>query len=329
MEDKNSLDLEAIADKCNLYDQQTAVNTIVQNISLLEIAYSANDLIKIYNYFLTKSKNHEVLTILVQLLDKYRDESTLSVLLDLLLLKNDENLTAAQKDKFNNVRALCAKAIANMKNTSAVTPLLYCLNNKDENYKVRLACADALGKIGDKYAVAPLIDVVKDDNEKSVYLRESAASALGMLGDIRAVDPLVSILETKQSFLGKFTFLKERVIEALGKLRVDNNDKVFHALKLSLDDESPQIRINAIEAIMDCEHPDAFMTIKSCLLDPDDEVKKNALIALYNIEGRPILDEILKSSDYPDILKVEAVSIIDEYETEDELLDKIKEELDD
>ena len=222
-----------------------------------------------------------------------------------------------EKDAFINVRAMCAKAIANLKDTSAVTPLLYCLNNKDENYKVRLACADALGRIGDRYAVAPLIEVVKD--EKSVYLRETAASALGMLGDLRAVDPLVSILEAQKGIWNKFTFLKERVIEALGKLRLDNDERVFNALKNSLLDESPQIRINAIEAIMESDNPQAVDTIKNCLVEDDnEEVKKNALIALYNMIGREILDEVANSADYPDFLKMEAVSMISEYEDEDE-----------
>ncbi len=211
---------------------------------------------------------------------------------------------------------MCAKAIANLKDTSAVTALLYCLNNKDENYKVRFACADALGKIGDKYAVAPLIDVVKDEDERSVYLRESAASALGMLGDIRAVDPLVSILETKKGILDKFTFLKERV---------------FDALKLSLMDESAQIRINAIEALMESDYEEAYDAIKGCLTDSDDEVKKNALIALYNMTGRRILDEVIKETCYSDVLKIEAVSIIEEYEIdeEDEMARRIRKELDD
>ena len=195
---------------------------------------------------------------------------------------------------------------------------MYCLNNKDENYKVRLACADALGKIGDRYAVVPLIAVVKDEDEKSVYLRESAASALGILGDMRAVEPLVSILETQKGIWDKFTFLKERVIEALGKLRLDNNERVFNALKNSLIDESPQVRINAIEAIMESENPKAVDTIKNCLVeDSDNEVKKNALIALYNLIGREILDEVANSPEYSDFLKMEAVSMISEYE-EDE-----------
>ena len=46
---------------------------------------------------------------------------------------------------------------------------------------------------------------------------------------------------------------------------------------------------------MDSDHPKAFETIKKCLeTDPDAEVKKNAMIALYNMSDRTILDEINK-----------------------------------
>ncbi len=305
--------LESIANKCNLFDESDT-KSVVQKIQALDEVYEYDNLIEIYNYFLTVSKNPEILMNIIQCCDRFRDKSSLSPLLDLLLMKNQE----LNKDTFINVRAMCAKAIANLKETSAVTPLLYCLNNKDENYKVRLACADALGRIGDRYAVAPLIEVVKDEGEKSVYLRESAASALGMLGDIRAVDPLVSILETQKGIWDKFTFLKERIIEALGKLKLNDNERVFNALKNSLIDESPQVRINALEAIMESENPNAVETIKTCLYkDKDEEVKKNAMIALYNLIGREILDEVANSCEFSDSLKIEAVSMISEYE-EDE-----------
>lgn len=329
MEEKRKLDLEAIAKKCNLFNEPDKVNAdeIVGKISNLDSEYERDNLVEIYNYFLSVCTNPDVLMGIIRCEDRFRDKSSLSPLLDLLLWKNDDE--SLDKEKYVNVRVMCAKAIANLKDTSAVTPLLYCLNNKDENYKVRFACADALGKIGDRYAVAPLIDVVKDEDERSVYLRESAASALGMLGDLRAVDPLVSILETKQGILDKFTFLKERVIEALGKLRLEKNQRVFNALKSSLMDESPQIRINAIEALMESDYDEAYDAIKSCLADSDDEVKRNALIALYNMVGRRILDEVIKEPSYGDLLKVEAVSMIEEYETEeDEMARRIRRELD-
>ncbi len=312
MEYDQNLDLETIAKDCRLFDESD-VDLCLQKINALDEVYEKDNLVKIYNYFLNVSKNPEILMNVIRCTDRFRDKSTLNILLDILLMKNSDD-DIQSKEKFINVRALCAKAISNYKDTSTVTPLLYCLNNKDENYKIRLACADALGKIGDRYAVTPLINVVKDEDEKSVYLRESAASALGMLGDLRAVDPLVSILESQKGIWNKFTFLKERVIEALGKLRFDDNERVFNALKNSLVDESPQIRINAIEAIMDSENPKAADTIRTCLKDSDDEVKKNALIALYNMIGREILDEVVNEPSYPDVLKIEAVSMIEEYE---------------
>lgn len=305
MDEKIVLDLNAIAVECGLLENIEA-EIVIANINKLEAQHNQANLITIYNHFLSTCKNQDVLIHLLKCADKIRSKTSLGVILDLLL--DGENSV--------NVRSLCAKAIANLKDHSGVTPLLYCLNNKDENYKVRLACADALGRIGDRYAVAPLINVVQDEEEKSVYVRESAAAALGMLGDMRAVDPLVSILETKKGILDKFTFLKERAIEALSKLNL-NNKRVFSALEHALTDESACIRINAIEALMESEDEKAYELIKNMLGDLDEEVKKNALIALYNLVGRDILDEVLEKSEYCDFLKAEAQGLIDEYEGDD------------
>ena len=83
----------------------------------------------------------------------------------------------------------------------------------------------------------------------------------------------------------------------MDKLNI-NNEKIFSALKKSLYDESPLVRINAIEAIMNSEDSRAESCIKPCLKDPDDEVKKNALIALYNLSDRTILDEVIEKEEY-------------------------------
>ena len=316
MEDNSELNFEEIANNCgfNNTDDETA---IINNILCLDEKYEPHNLVKIYTYLMQNCKNPKILSELIRCHDRLRNRESLPILVDMLLFKlyTDDDIN---KDDYINVRVLAAKAIANLKDTTAVHSLLYCLNNKNEHYKVRFACADALGKIGDRFAVSPLIDVVKDEDEKSLYIRESAASALGMLGDTRAIDPLVSILETKNGLLSKFTFLKERILEALSKIKVGDNDRVFSALNQSLIDESPQVRINAIEALMESENPKAYDAIKTCLSDKDDEVKRNALIALYNIAGRDILDEVIANSTYSDFLKMEAVSLINEYESDNE-----------
>lgn len=315
MDNKNFIDVDLIISECGVNSNKDR-DFVIHNILNLENKYEPYELIQIYNQLLVTVKDPKILMNVITCADKYRDSSTLGPLVDLLLTKNNIN-EHMEIDDLINLRVLCAKAISNHKDTSVVGALLYCLNNKDEHYKVRLACADALGKIGDRYAVAPLIDLVQDEEEKSVYLKESAASALGAIGDMRAIDPLVSILEAKQGFLDKFSFLKERVIEALGKLNLDNG-KVLRALKKSLLDSSPMVRINAIEAIMNSDSEEAPDLIRDCLKDEDKEVQKNALIAMYNLEGRDILDDVLLSKEYSDYLKEEAQDLLNEYEADDE-----------
>ena len=307
-------DFKLIAEFCGMFDQTSSQNTI-HKIDELKNSRTEAEIVPVYNYLLSICQQPDVMMHLIRNLDMYRHPSSLEILVDILLLKNGTCQTPEDKEKYTKVRVMCAKAIANQKNTDVVSSLLYCLNNKKENYRIRLACADALGRIGDRYAVAPLIDVVKDEDEKSVYVRESAALALGLLGDERAIDPLVSILEAKQGIMDKFSFLKERAIEALNRMGFGSNERVFKALKNSLSDESSQVRINSIEALMECDHPQAFETIKKCLYeDIDEEVKKNAMIALYNMSDKNILYEVIESDKFSDNLKNEAKQIIEEYE---------------
>ena len=308
------IDYNSIAESCGVGKQPASV--VVKNIANLEEFYDITTLINIYNYFLNNIEDPEIIIQVIKYLDAYKNATTLSILVEMLRF-NVDNTTDDNIDNFVNVRALCAKAISNYKDPSTVTLLLSCMNNKNEHYKVRLACADALGRIGDKYAVIPLINIVEDDNEKSMYLKESATFALGLLGDMRAIDPLINILESKHGFLDKFSFLKEKIVESLGKLNI-NNKKVVKALKNSLMDSSPLVRINAIEAIMNSEDEDAIEIIRPCLKDEDDEVKRNALIALYNLCGRDILDEVIELPTYSEFVRNEAKELLDEYEYEEE-----------
>lgn len=305
-----AVDFGVILEKCGIGSDTPMA--VLKNIAEAEKELEEKDKPGFYNYLLCNIKDGEILVGVLKLAASIRTPEMLSTLLDILLLKNYEENNS---DELISARAMCAKIISTYKDTSAVGALLYCLNNKNENYKVRLACADALGRIGDRYAVKPLLDVVQDEDEKSVYVQESATFALGMLGDSSAIDPLISIMEAKQGLIGKFSFLKERIVEALGKLN-PNNKKVLHVLKNALMDSSPMVRINAIEALMNSEYEEAPEMIRKALDDEDDEVKRNALIALYNIKGRDILDEVISLPGYGEFLKEEAQSLIDEYEEE-------------
>ena len=263
-----------------------------------------------------KATDTDFLKLLIREIDTLRHPDNLDDLLDFLLAKESHAISYEDLNNFTDVRALCLKAISNYKETRSITPILYCLNNKKEHYKFRLAAAEALGKIGDKNAVESLIDVVSDEEEKSIYVRESAAVALGMIGDMRAVDPFLSILEAKKNFLDKFTFLKERVIEALGKIDFSSNHRVISVFKNALLDESPQVRLNAVESLMNSNCDEAYDLIKDMLYDSDEEVARSSVIALYNLRGEEALNEILELENIPYYCKEEARSIQEEEEEE-------------
>lgn len=276
------------------------------------------DAIEMYNYFLTKETSPEVLLYLVKTVSENIDETSIDVLIEMLLWKETFNSEDKSPNDYIEVRSLVARILGSTKNSKVTLPLLYTLNNKKENYKLRLSCADALGQIGNKYAVGSLINVVSDSDEKSVYLRETAAKALGKLRDHKAIEPLVSILESREGFLTKFSFFKERIVEALGNIGT-KDERSINALKNALMDRSSYVRLSALEAISKIDDEDEIIPlVKNCLKDDDDEVARSSVIVLYNIIGERILHELLNDDDVSELCKNEAQSILDEYESEEE-----------
>ena len=273
----------------------------------LQNNYKPRDLIECYRYILKNKIDVSLLNSTIRNINKTRYIDNMKDLLDFIVKDFEGN-------EYCNLKVLAIKAISNYKNTTCVPILLYCLNNKKSNYKIRLASAEALGKIGDKNAFESLSNIVNDEEENSAYMKESAVVALGMLGDNRALDVFDSILNTKKMFLDKFSYLKERIIEAISKFDISKDNKALSILKKSLMDKSPRLRICAIEALcnsdFDCSYDLIYERLK---YDDDIEVKKNALVALYNISDRTVLDEVIKG-EFDFELKKYAKGIIDEYE---------------
>lgn len=282
---------------------------------------SKDELAQIYSWVIENSFDIPLLSQTIKEIDKLRNPENLDVLIDFLISKtNDKFITSkSEENDFINLKVLAVKVIGNFQDKKAVPALLYCLNSKSENYKIRLCIAEALGKIGDKGAVESLINVVKDESEKSVYVRESAAKALGMLGDLKAIEPFILVLQSKKTFLDKFTFLKEQIIEAIGKLNAPEDRRILEVLKDSLKDESAQVRLNAIESLSNSEYEEAGDLIQEMLFDEDDEVKKGAMISLYNMFGKSKIAEILEEVDnLPEVLAPLSSELLDMEEDEDE-----------
>ena len=312
----SDLNFEQLAKDCLINRTDDGNESIALIEKLEEETYDKEDFISSINYFFEISNDYKVVSFLFKKMGKYKSPSSVAPLVDSLVLKEKYKAKFEDEDVRMCVRVNAAKTLANIKDTSAVNPLLYCLNNKKENYKLRLACAEALGKIGDKFAVIPLSEVLRDESENSVYLKESAAFALGMIGDEKAVDTLVNVLETGRGLMDKFTFLKERAIEALSRLNT-KGEKVFRALEKSLKDQSVQVRINAIEALSNLDDDRVQGLIYSSLSDKSPEVARNAIIALFNLSGESALYDILNDNSLPEYTIRLVKEIIQEIETEE------------
>lgn len=289
------------------------------HINLLEKIkdYPQPEAVEIYNYFLTQETDPQVLIYLTKTIAEYKSDSSIDILIELLLWKEKFNVVGRSPEDYIEVRSLVARILGCTQNSKVTLPLLYTLNNKKENYKLRLSCADALGQIGNQYAVGSLITVVADNDEKSVYLRETAAKALGKLRDNKAIEPLVSILESREGFLTKFSFFKERIVEALGNIGT-KDERSIKALKNALMDRSAYVRLSALEALSKVDDDDSIIPlVKNCLKDDDDEVARSAVVALYNMLGKEILVEILNDNESSNLCREEAEFIFKEYE-EDE-----------
>lgn len=312
----SELNFDLAANECLINKTDNFQNSL-KRIDDLEQKVSPDDFAKILIHFFSISNDYNVINYIIKKMNKHKNKEFVSVLIDTLILKDNFKNRINNTELQTQIRVNAAKLLANLKDTSAVNALLYCLNNKQENYKLRLSCAEALGKIGDKYAVLPLSEILKDESENSVYLKESAAFALGMIGDKKAVDSLVSILETKKGIMDKFTFLKERAIEALSRINF-NNDRVFEALKQSLKDASPQVRINAVEALSNLDDDRVSDILYSSLSDKSEDVVRSVIFAMFNLNGEKILYHIINDDRLPEHTMKIIREVIKEVENTDE-----------
>lgn len=282
-------------------------NNYLSLFSELEKEFKPKELISCYCYILKTKEDSKLLDTTIREINKKKYIDVLPSLIDFILKPFKDSA-------FNNVKVLAIKTISNYKNKKAINALLFCLDDKSSNYRIRFAAAEAIGRIGDKNAFEHLEKIVRDKEEKSTYVKESAVIALGMLKDNRAIDVFDSIMNTKEIFSEKFSILKERIVEAISKLDVSKNKKAIEILKTSLLDSSSQIRINAIEVLMNSNTEESYKLIYDRLkFDTDLEVKKNALIALYNISDKTILEEVIEG-DFDLKLKEYAKEIIEQYE---------------
>lgn len=251
----------------------------------------------------------------IGVLSRIKAYSAVSVIIDVALAirvqlyEGADSKAFVESDESLRLRCAAVQALGRLNDDRAIVPLMSILNDKRDNYRLRLACAEALGKLGSTQAVTPLVDILNDEREKSVYLKESAAKALGMLGDIRALEPLLDVLESKRGIRDKFNFLKEQVVEAIGRIG-GRNARATHSLVRVLKDESPSIRLAAVEALGSLGDASVLDQIQELIFDHDDDVALAAVSAVYHLGGEPAVRVLLEQDNLPQFVRDELESYI-------------------
>lgn len=300
-EDLRQKELEQIVERLKAQRDRT-VSERIKTLEGLEIT-AAGDIGFILLELIKTECNADVLVYIANALARVGDEEAVMPLVDIVLgnreVDGKDDPVKEDKDAFLKLRCAVIKALGRLKDEKAVIPLMYMLNDKNEDYKVRLNAAEALGRIGDTYALNPLINLVADEKESSIYVRESAARALGMLGDVRAVKPLVKILESKRGIFDKFTFLKEQVIEAIGRIGTSRDRDTVKALKESLMDEAPSVRLSAVEAISSMGDETLIPILIPLVYDEEEDVAREAVRGIHCLDGYLELKKLLEDDRLP------------------------------
>jgi HEAT repeat protein len=131
------------------------------------------------------------------------------------------------------------------------------------------AAVEALGQLGDARAVAPLLFVV-DEGGPDGPLYDEAVRALGLLRDARAVNVVRRAFDGSP-YEGQFT-------DALAA--IDGRGALGQLLELA-ESEDPDARRGVCEQLMRLGTPVAADAVAHLLVDPDENVRRDARRGLY------------------------------------------------
>lgn len=182
-----------------------------------------------------------------------------------------EPLIQALDSKDPEIRENAAITLGKIKDERAIDPLIKLLT--DEEWEVESAATNALVDIGEP-AVEPLIGILQDKNEDS-FLQAKAIAVLAGIKDERAIQPMIQALKEKpelQADLGYHLGL-------MGKPAVK-------PLIQLLDDEDPEVRVRAAEALSRLGDDRAIGPLTDALNDKDETVRIFAKMGLESIEAQ-------------------------------------------
>lgn len=146
---------------------------------------------------------------------------------------------------------------------------------KDPDWVVRREAAITLGEMGDERCAEPLCRALYDGDWQ---VREVAIDALGQIGS-PAVEQLIKLLRDWD--------VRKYAIVALGKIR---DERVLDPLMNQLRNE--EFKDDATNALVELGKPSVPRLIEA-LKDKDDNVRKQAVLALGRIKQAEAIDPLI------------------------------------
>ncbi len=182
-----------------------------------------------------------------------------------------EPLIEVLSSKDPEIRENAAITLGKIKDERAIDPLIKLLT--DEEWEVESAATSALVEIGEP-VVEPLVFILQDKNE-DVFLRMKVIAVLAGIKDERAIQPMIRVLKEEpelQADLGyHLGLMGEPAVEPLIQL---------------LDDDDPEVRVRAAEALGRLGDDRAIGALTDALSDKDETVRVFAKIGLESIEAQ-------------------------------------------
>jgi len=191
-------------------------------------------------------------------------------------------LTELLNDPNTEIKCAAIKTITLIRDTSVVPLLISTLSDKSK--EVRTDVIKGLGELRDKRATTVLVSLLNDKDED---IRLSVLKSLGLIIDKETIPVIFQIIKDKDEKrdvrISAFNALQQ-----IDPFFWNKNSAQF------LEDELPEIRIEAIKGIGNLHEAQSADLLLHCLQnDKDNVVRKEVITALGYYKERKVVDSLI------------------------------------
>ena len=144
----------------------------------------------------------------------------------------DPLLNLLKREASVSVRDEIYSALGKIGSQNTITPLIECLERKEEEETLRATCATALAAVGGEASLGRLLTAVASS---SFLVRSAAVTALGHFADVRAVKMLERVYQSSNHSL------KARALTALAATGIKQSAHTLLAALLKAEDDASRL----------------------------------------------------------------------------------------